>query len=202
MSSRTISGTLSKACYIHVQDLAPISWTYFYLLIFFSTSCEVIGTEYFSFSPSPPAKKKCKKFSPKCRWKEDKTTTPHITLQLFDLDWVESWQSGSVKQFYLLTSCKLLMTLEILEVCFNSEVNNSINVIHCKLARKQVCTDEWQTPVTLQMVSFFWYSIEDKSSYCDEHHLFQRSCSCSIHSKASVKRKKIELRCKRIYKTD
>lgn len=67
---------------------------------------------------------------------------PHTTPQMFDLDWVESWQSGSVKQFYLLTSCKLLMTLEVLEVCFDNEVNNCINIIHCKLVRTQVCTDE------------------------------------------------------------
>lgn len=47
------------------------------------------------------------------------------------------------------------MTLDILEVCFDNEVNNHINVIHCKLVRKQVCTDERQTPVSLQTVGFF-----------------------------------------------
>jgi len=46
------------------------------------------------------------------------------------------------------------MTPEILEVCFDNEVNNCVNVIHCKLVRKLVRTDE-QTPVSLQTVSFF-----------------------------------------------
>lgn len=87
--------------------------------------------------------------------KKTQTTAPHTTLQLFDLDWVESWQSGSVKQFYLLTSCKLLMTLEILEVCVDNEVNNCINIVHCNLVRKQVHTDKPQTLVSLQTISFF-----------------------------------------------
>lgn len=87
--------------------------------------------------------------------KKTQTTAPHTTLQLFDLDWVESWQSGSVKQFYLLTSCKLLMTLEILEVCVDNEVNNCINIVHCNLFRKQVHTDKPQTLVSLQTISFF-----------------------------------------------
>lgn len=44
---------------------------------------------------------------------------------------------------------------EVLEVSFDNEVNNCVNVIHCKLVRKQVHTDEWQTAVSLQAVGFF-----------------------------------------------
>lgn len=129
----------------------PILCTYLYLLNFFN----IISGNRDRIRCLLGFFQKRKMFSPKRRWKEDATTAPHTTPQLFDLDWMESWQSGSVKQFYLLTSCKLLMTLEILEVCFDNEVNNCINVIHCKLVRKQVRTDKRQTPVSLQTVGFF-----------------------------------------------
>lgn len=72
---------------------------------------------------------------------------------------VQPWLNGELAiwfcQTVLLTSCKLLLTLGILEVCFDSKVNNSINVIQCKLARKQVCTDKWHIPVSLQTLCFF-----------------------------------------------
>lgn len=99
-----------------------------------------------------PNKEKC--FHQSRDEKKTQTTAPHAALQLFDLDWVESWQSGSAKQFYLLTSCKLLMTLEILEVCVDYEVNNCTNIVHCNLVRKQVHTDKPQTLVSLQTMGF------------------------------------------------
>lgn len=124
-----------------------------YILVFtffFLTSYQVIGTEYIVCGIYPSKGKHFhqgtdeKKTQPPCH------TQPHSYLTL--AGW-RGWQSGSVQQFYLLPAN--WMTLDILEVCFDNEVNNHINVIHCKLVRKQVCTDEWQTPVSLQTVGFF-----------------------------------------------
>lgn len=145
-----------------------------------------------------PSKEKM--FSSKHRWKEGTTTMPHTTPQMFDLDWVESWQSGSVKQFYLLTSCKLLMTLEVLEVCFDNEVNNCINIIHCKLVRTQVCTDKWQTPVSFLSVCFFG-TVWRITWFPGINSIYFKSVA-SIQSVANLySDKEMEPHCKRVYKT-
>lgn len=72
------------------------------------------------------------KLSPKHRGKEDTTTVPHTTPQLFDLDWVESWQSASLKQLHFLQTSDDPWGSD---VCSDNEVSN------CTLVRKQVHTE-------------------------------------------------------------